>query len=257
MRNRIIASFLLAFVIGTALAQPLFETPCRNLTTDNLGNVYAWHDANLIKYSPQGEYLLEFRKPDFGNLSSVCADNSIKIMLFYQESGKIVFLDDKLSPVGNILDLFEHNLSSITNATLLGNNQIVLFDESNQDLMIADLNLNVISKTHCDNELNIHPSSLQCIPDHAIMLVDSTQGLFLFDNFGTYERLFPVQNIISAQQVDDKLCYLKDNTIHIYNRTNHELHTLPYLPKHVEVFRWANRFLYLLDNEGHVFRYSE
>lgn len=257
MTKRILASFLLVLLVGPATAQTLFDTPCSHLTTDNLGNIYTWHDATLLKYSPTGELLFDFRKPNYGNLTSVDADNSIKIMLFYQESGKIVFLDDKLAPIGNELDLFEHNLTSISNAAIFGNNKITLFDETNQDLYITDLNLKTINKTHCNNDLNIHAVSLQCIPDHSIMLVDSTQGLFFFDRFGTFEHLMPIKGVLSAQQDVDHLYYLQNNTLHIYIRANHEMHTLPYLPADSREFRWAKKWLYLLDGKGKTHRYSE
>ncbi len=160
-------------------------------------------------------------------------------------------LNNKLAPIGNELDLFEHDMTSITLAALFGNNRIVLFDEPNQDLYITDLNLNVVTKTHCSFPEEIAPFSLQSESDHCIMLVDSLKGIFFFDRFGTFERRLPITGILSAQLYGDNLIYLKDNTLYQYNRKKLEqTHTSPsFIPNSKEI-RMAGTRRFILDKDG-------
>ena len=184
MNKCVVVTLLIAISIGLGQAQSLSDVTHSHFTTDIQNNIYTWSGSSLTKYTtqntPAGEILWVFDKPVYGNISSVDA-NVIKTLVFYQESGKIVLLDNTLSPIGNELDLFEHDLTSVTLAALFGNNRIVLFDETNQDLYITDLNLNVVSKTHCNFPEEIAPFSLQSESDHCIMLVDSLKGVFFFD----------------------------------------------------------------------------
>lgn len=261
MNKCVAISLLIVLSVGLGQAQSLFDATHDHFTSDIQGNIYTWSGSSLTKYStqntPAGELLRVFDKPLYGNISSVDA-NVIKTLVFYQEPGKIVFLDNTLSPIGNELDLFEHNFTSITLAALFGNNHIVLFDEPNQDLYITDLNLNTVTKTHCTFPENIEPFSLQTIEDQCIMLIDSTYGAFFFDRFGTYDKTFPIQGITSAQLHGNSILYLKDNTGYSYNRKKLEqsLAQPPFIPNSKEI-RIVNANLYILDKDGKMHQIQE
>lgn len=250
MNKCVVITLLIAISIGSGQAQSLFNTTHDHFTTDIQGNIYTWSGSNLTKYTPAGDVLRVFDKPLYGNISSVDA-NVIKTLVFYQESGKIVLLDNTLSPIGNELDLFAHDLTSVTLAALFGNNRIVLFDETNQDLYITDLNLNVVSKTHCSFPEETTPFILQSESDHCIMLVDSLKGAFFFDRFGTFERRLSITGILSAQLSGDNLIYLKDNILYQYNRKKLEqTQTFPsFIPNSKEI-RLTGTWLFILDKDG-------
>lgn len=254
MNKCVVITVLITISIGLGQAQSLFDATHDHFTTDNQNNIYTWRGARLTKYStqntPAGEVLWVFDKPVYGNISSVDA-NVIKTLVFYQESGKIVLLDNTLSPIGNELDLFEHDLNSVTLAALFGNNRIVLFDETNQDLYITDLNLNVVSKTHCTFPEEIAPFSLQSEPDHCIMLIDSMKGIFFFDRFGTFEQRLPITGILSAQLSGENIIYLKDNTLYQYNRKKIEQsQSYPSYISNSKEIRIAGSWLFILDKDG-------
>lgn len=250
MNKCVVINLLIALSIGLGQAQPLFNTSPEHFTTDIQANIYTWTGSRLSKQTPAGEILRVFDKPVYGNIASVDA-NVIKTLVFYQESGKIVLLDNTLSPIGNELDLFEHDLTSVTLAALFGNNRIVLFDETNQDLYITDLNLNVVSKTHCTFPEEIAPFSLQSEPDHCIMLIDSMKGIFFFDRFGTFEQRLPITGILSAQLSGENIIYLKDNSIYFYNRKKLEQsQSYPSFISNSKELRLTGSWLFILDKDG-------
>lgn len=254
MNKCVVITLLIALSIGSGQAQSLSDATHSHFTTDIQDNIYTWSGSSLTKYTtqntPAGEVLWVFDKPAYGNIASVDA-NVIKTLVFYQESGKIVLLNNTLSPIGNELDLFEHDLTSVTLAALFGNNRIVLFDETNQDLYITDLNLNIVSKTHCTFPEEIAPFSLQSESDHCIMLVDSLKGVFFFDRFGTFDKTFPIPGIIDAQLYGENLIYLKDNSIYFYNRKKLEQSPAypSFIPNSKEI-RKSGFGLYILDKNG-------
>lgn len=261
MNKCVVITLLIAISIGFGQAQSLSDATHSHFTTDIQNNIYTWSGSSLTKYTtqntPAGEILWVFDKPVYGNISSVDA-NVIKTLVFYQESGKILLLNNTLSPIGNELDLFAHDFTSVTLVALFGNNRIVLFDEINQDLYITDLNLSVISKTHCNFPEEIAPFILQSESDRCIMLVDSLKGVFFFDRFGTFERRLPITGILSAQLYGDNLIYLKDNTLYQYNRKKLEqTHTSPSFVPNSKEIRMAGTCRFILDKDGFLHTFQE
>jgi hypothetical protein len=100
----------------------------------------------------------------------------------------------------------------------MGNpNKIVLYDAANQDLLITDLNLNSINRTHISFPGDFRPTDMQVIPEHRIALLDTIHGICLFDFFGTFEKEIPIPGVKAMQLMKDQILYLKDNTMYRYS----------------------------------------
>lgn len=222
-------------IIGVALGMADAQEPvaptvrdslCHHFTADIRGNLYVWQGSDLKKYDAAGQLLSLYGNPALGTLNHVNASNPLKIFLFYAESGTIIFLDDKLSPVGNRLNLFEHNLNTVSLATFASPNRIILFDESNQDLIITDMALNIIGKTHCTFD-NFAPSQIQIVKEKTILLNNPPNGVYFFDIFGSYDRRLSIPNIQDLQLVGNSLYYTTDGKLQRYNILKMEKTEIP------------------------------
>ena len=116
----------------------VIEQTAQIIAVDPQGNIYAVNNASLYKYAPNGTLLYSYTQNLDGNITSIDVDNPLKIMLFYRDAGTILFLNDKLSPIGDAIDLFAKGLTTINLATYSTKNQIILYDEANTDLIILD-----------------------------------------------------------------------------------------------------------------------
>jgi hypothetical protein len=212
----IIITFTVALGYANAQERLFFDIPCGSITTDIQGNVFLTRDFNLNMLSADGTKQLNYGEPTYGNIAHVDAGIASKILVFYRESGIITLLNNELSPIGNPLRLFDKSLMTVSLAAMGNPNKIVLYDETNQELIITDLSLNPTGWTHIAFPGEFHPTDMQVVPEHRIALLDTLHGICLFDFYGTFEREIPIPGIQAMQLMKDCIIYLKDNTLYKY-----------------------------------------
>lgn len=253
----IIITFIVA--LGCADAQErLFDLPCNGITTDMQGNVFVTRGTNLDMLSADGTKQLNYSDPTWGNITQVDAGIASKILVFYRESGTIVLLNNELSPLSAPLSLFDRSLMTISLAAMGNPNKIVLYDEANQDLLINDLSLKLLSRTDITFPGEFHPTDMQVVPEHRIALLDTLHGICLFDFYGTFEREIPIPSIQAMQLMKDCIIYLKDKTLYRYTLPTE---TSPLSIQEINIsipeifaFQLSHNYLYYIDNENIVWR---
>ena len=143
MKRNLLLMLTICFCLTSQAQQymqkKIIEQVAEMIAVDPQGNIYAINDATLFKYAPDGNLLHSYNNNLLGNISSIDVDNPMKIMLFYRDAGSILFLNDKLSPIGDMVDLYSKGLTTISLATYSTKNELILYDESNTDLILLDL----------------------------------------------------------------------------------------------------------------------
>ncbi len=223
-------------------------------TVDIHGHIYCWNGSELMKYNTSGKKTLQHSAPSLGEIASVDASIPSRIQVFYQSAGIIQILDNNLASISGDIDLTGNNLPAITATAMTGTNRMALFDRANQELLLADLDLNIVNRTHINLPEDVNASSIAIIPEHNILLVDTTEGVYWFDAFGTFLRKMPMSGICNVQTSGNDLYYLKDNTIYHYNRQRMEVRTI-YEPQTIkaEDFRLSGNRLLLLDSAHNLY----
>ena len=246
---------IVALGFSYAQERPSFiHEQCDHFTVDIQDNLYLWKDAALYKYGSDGQQLFTYRNYDIGNIDNVDASIPSKILVFYRDAGEIDILDNTLSPVGNALSLFEHNLYSVTLAAFAGANRIALFDNNTHQLILTDLSLNILSTTPVNFGDRFNPTRIEVALDKSIVLIDTTYGLFFFDNFGSYERKVPLPHVISAQWLGNQLYYLRDDGLYKYDIPALNFILVTKDVQNARDFRSTYKNLYILGTDGKVQR---
>ena len=206
--------------------------------------MFSANDAKRLNYS----------EPTHGDITNVDAGIASKILVFYRESGTITLLNNELAPIGKPLNLLEKSLTTVNLAAMGNPNRIVLYDEANQDLLITDLSLNVLSRTHITFPGEFHPTDMQVVPEHRIALLDTLHGICLFDFFGTFEREIPIPGIKAMQLMKDQLIYLKDNKLYRYNlpttSSPKSIETIDIQLPNIKQFHFLQNTLYYIDADN-------
>lgn len=234
--------------------------PCDGITTDLQGNVFITRGTNLDMLPADGSKPLNYSEQTNGDITRVDAGIASKILVFYQESGTVMLLNNELAPIEAPLSLFEKSLMTVSLAAMGNPNKIVLYDEANQDLLITDLSLNLLSKTHITFPGEFHPTDMQVVPEHRIALLDTIHGICLFDFFGTFEREIPIPGIKAMQLMKDQIIYLKDDRLYRYSLPttstpmNVEEIKVGHLWNRIKQFHIFQNALYYI-NEGEQFPY--
>jgi hypothetical protein len=181
---------------------------------DKLGNIFVIRKDEIDKYKESG-LIKKYSRKAFGNISYVDASNALRILLFYKNANKIIFLDNLLSENSEVLDLYKLqgiNASVVCNSS---NNQFWLFDMNNSELLKINNDLSISLRTgnlraQIDDEIS--PVIIKEI-NNQLYLVDKKLGVFIFDYFGTMIKKLPLFNIKNLYLHNDVLIYTNDENL--------------------------------------------
>lgn len=248
--KKMIIFLLLVIPICTIQAQTdghlTIPQAAESIAIDPQGNLYLVNDASLYKYSLDGNLLNSYTNNMLGSIASIDVDNPLKIMVFYRDAGTILFLDGKLAPIGDVIDIFSKGLTTISIATYSTKNNLILFDEANKDLIILDFYFQVKERIHYDFE-KFNPFILKDLHEKQLFLQDAEHGVFVFDNFGTYEKTIALPSQYPMQWISNQLFYLNDNQLNSYNHFTLEAKKITSVPETVRQALIYQDKLILLD----------
>ena len=249
--KRVAGILLLFFVTVTLFAQDnvtvLEKMTGTQLYADPNGNIYLVNGSKLSKLDSNGKLLRSFDDSFLGDIASVDSDNPLKIMLFYRESGKIVFLDDRLSPVMEPLDLFSHGYSSVTLAAYSTDNLIWLYDAASHELICIDF----YCKEKSRNRLHFsdfEPTQLLARYERSLLMNNPEDGMYLFDAFGTFLKRIPlpVESILTYTK--SFVMYLTPDSVGTYDLVSMEESRMA-RPEGAGAVVLSEQTIYYLDKE--------
>jgi hypothetical protein len=106
-----ITSFIGIVLIGLQclIGQPLaiINQSHQFIRVDAYSQVYLVNGPELMKYDKNGTILQRYCNNKLGTISYADVTNPLKLLLFYQESNAVVFLDHSLIEITGALDIFE------------------------------------------------------------------------------------------------------------------------------------------------------
>lgn len=249
--KKVVGILLLFFLTLSLFAQDkltvLEKMTGTQLYADPNGNIYLVDGSKLSKLDANGKLLRSFDDSFLGDIASVDVDNPLKIMVFYRESGKVVFLDDRLSPVMEPLDLFSHGYTSVTLAAYSTDNLIWLYDAASLELICIDF----YCKEKSRNKLNFsdfHPMQLLACRERALLMNNPDDGIYIFDAFGTFLKRIPLQVERIFDYSKNEIKYFTREEVGIYNHLKMEDFRLAG-PSEPFAVVWIAPTLYYLDKE--------
>ncbi len=246
-----VAGFLVLLSLFLVLSAQENATVLEGMTGTQLyadpnGNIYLVNGSKLSKLDENGKLLRSFDDSFLGDITSVDVDNPLKIMVFYRESGKIVFLDDRLSPVMAALDLFSHGYTSVTLAAYSTDNLIWLYDAAAHELICMDF----YCKEKSRNKLNFsdfEPSQLLACQEKSLLMNNPDDGIYLFDAFGTLVQRIPLQVEWIVGYAKGRIAYRVQGSIGEYDHLVFEDSRRPLPIADCFDVKWHAAKLYYLD----------
>lgn len=188
-------------------------------TTDNLGNCFIVDKDEITKYDGNGAVFNKFSIKAFGSIESIDACNPLKLMVFYKDFAKLVFLDNTLSLNGSPIDLEELNLSQAKLACVSHSDGFWLYDQQKFALVRVDQSLSIAENTSDLNQLlgiNINPNYL-CEYNNSVYLNNPETGILVFDVFGAYVKTIPLLHLTKFHVTNNAIYYIQNNKVISYN----------------------------------------
>ncbi len=200
------------------------------MSIDPQGCLYLVNNSTLYKFNLDGTLQYTYTNNILGSIASIDVDNPLKIMLFYRDAGTILFLNDKLAPIGDAIDLFSKGFTTISLATYSTKNNLILYDEANTDLLILDFYFQVQERIHYDFD-EFTPFLLKDIHERMLLMQDGQAGIFFFDGFGTFEKNIALYSPYPVQLLGDWIFFIdagedRESQIKQYNHLTLESKTM-------------------------------
>jgi hypothetical protein len=225
---KIILLLLLCLISFRSFSQPTLKhintihKKIDQIQIDETGQLYALTPNNeLIKYSNQFDSVTNYINISNGIVGTIDATNPLRILIYYPQYSKCIFLDRMLAPQKE-LDLRQLKQVNSGSMAMSQDGNLWLYDLFNLSIAKYDFSLNIIAQGNdLRQQLNDIPKPCYMVEkNRKVYLVDSTQGVFIFDQFGTFLNQLQFIGLKSLQIENDQIIYLKEGQIHIYNLKN-------------------------------------
>ena len=195
------------------------EIQAQLISTDKLGNLYAVVHEEIFKYDANGKLLQKNSLKSLGNLFTLDVSNPMKILAFYKDYNKILFLDNMLANSGGNIDLSSIGFDQATLACTSHDNGIWLYNSLNFEIVRMDPNLKISNQSGNLAQITgnaIKPTAL-FENNNRVYLCDTLSGVMVFDVFGTYIKTIPIKSIRDLQVENNNLYFIDQKGFGTFN----------------------------------------
>ena len=198
-------------------------TSCDYFEVDHLGNIYVVTNSELSKYDTDANKIYNYSDASLGNISFIDTSDPLRILVFYQDFNQLVYLNNKLTKIGNEIDLYDF---SVNETDLVCNSQ-------NGGFWIYNSIEN--QATHVSNNGNITKQSMllgSFFGNSEIMkiseknsnlyLLFAKNGILQLDQNGQFIRKLIINGIQDFQVQGNFIYYQKEKGFYKYLPLNQE-----------------------------------
>jgi len=216
----------IALILLTIIVLPLYSQvktlPFKGevITTDQFGFYYEIKNTEINKYSIEGKLAFSYSNNILGVIASVDVSNPQKILVYFRDFTKVLILDNTLSPTSEIIDLTTLELDETSLVCRSYNDGVWYYDPVRFELIRK--NQELVTTNSSGNLSNLLNKNIQAnfLVEYSnkIYLNDTTNGVLVFDNYGTYLKTIPLYRLSNFQVKDKFLIYVNANgEIESYN----------------------------------------
>ena len=185
------------------------------LEVDKLGFIYlvTVEKNEIIKLDADYKILFRFSLRGFGDIHQLFVENPQKLMVYYSDYNKLIFLDNTLSEI-NRLDLESLSLWNMQGATIARNNIIWLLDSANIRLLtIAETGKILLSTNEQDPVLREFISEVPyMINKDNLIYINNGKKIAIYDEFGVHMRSYKHDNE-GIQLHNKQILFLEGNKL--------------------------------------------
>jgi hypothetical protein len=231
-----------------------------NVAMDNLDNLYIISSTGQIKkLNAAGDSVGVYNQAkNYGKLYSIDVSNPLKLLLFYKEFSTVVILDRFLANQST-MDLKRF---SILNPSAIGNsydNDIWVFDEYDNKLKKIDEQGNKLLET-ADFRTVFDPSITpqKIVNDNGLVyLADTANGVFVFDNYGSFKRKLPVKNFQTIAFANNNIITANNEVITVFNPSTQlqAQKKIPFFKPYFHSFITPSKLVNFSDNTIQIYQY--
>lgn len=200
-----------------------FPAAAIDAVIDNLNNLYLVSPTGQVKkLNASGDSSgIYSQTKNYGKLHSIDVSNPLRPLLFYKAFSTVVLLDRFLVP-RTTLDLRRHQILQPGAVATSYDNNLWVFDEYDNKLKKIDERGNLLLETpDFRNIFEVPVKPQKIINDNGLVyLADSLNGIFVFDNYGTFKKSLRFKNWKNVFIKDNYVVQTYSTHISLFNTTN-------------------------------------
>lgn len=196
------------------------------ISTDSFGHLYIYANNSLKKYNKKGELLSIYSDQFHGIISSIDVSDPYILLLFYQDLNRIVFLDNKLFPIGNPLYLDELEIFNVSAVCKSKKFAVWIYDRFDNRLVQYGFNPKGIMQELKLDPLNIEHEVIFMVEAGNYLYLNTGKQLLLFDQYGSYIKSFYSEIKKAFQIRNNNIIYFRDNQLFIKSVKESETDTI-------------------------------
>ena len=187
-----------------------------SVSIDNRGFLFVSDNDGLItKYDTNGEEILSFSPNKSGAVSLLESWPTIQTFAFYQDFQEYILFDRFLTPTSR-RKLSAPQIGYAGTASIGTRKRLWVFDETDLCLKQYDFQSDrVLSNTFLTPIMENDNQEINYIREYQnlVFINNATEGIFIFDNLGNFEKKIPVTDLSYFNFANNELYYLKDHKI--------------------------------------------
>jgi hypothetical protein len=195
---------------------------------------------------------------NYGKLYTIYVSNPLKLLLFYKDFSTVIILDRFLANQST-LDLKRF---SVLNPSAIGNsydNNIWVYDEYDNKLKKLDVQGNKLLETADFRTVFSQSFSPQkIISDNSLLyLADTANGVFVFDNYGSFKKKIPVKNWQTIAIANNYIISATGELITVFNSSTQlqMQKKVPFFKPYLHSFITPSKLVNFSDNSVQVYHY--
>jgi hypothetical protein len=201
------------------------EITIENALVDNLGNIYLYSGHKMVKHHYPSLKKASYSNIKYGAISSLDVTNPFKIMVFYKNFNKIVYLDKYLSQIGSDIDLDELGHTDVELVCSSSNGGFWLYDRQKESLFYYNEDLQKVHQSISVKSLNDGSDNtpVSLIEKNQLVYMNIPEyGILVLDQYGGYQYTIPLINLDDYQIIGGNIFYFnnENNTLINYNIDN-------------------------------------
>lgn len=158
---------------------------------DKLGQLVLYNNKEIIKITTADTLFNRFSQMSLGPIHALDVTNPMKILVFYKDAGRIVFLDNTLSPNGQIVDLIALGYDQAELACTSFDNGLWIYDRlnfrllrfnNNMQITVEVPNLNLVLGGRANDSLSFCRLSEN---NNRVYIQSNSGEVLVFDVYGT------------------------------------------------------------------------
>lgn len=215
---------------------------------DSYDHLYFVENNVIHKNGPLGKFF--FNDLQLGPISSIDIINPLQVVVFYEDTNTVIFLDNRLNETERIGFNSISNPFNASMAKNAGNNQLWVFNIDTQQLELYNFRTKrrVTVSQPIEGDLIAMASNF----NNCFLLNGNT--LRQFNVYGSFISEEATQNLLSIKLNDDKIYFIRENNLSVRSEDKEEQAIMTPLELTIKDLYLSQEFLYIYDgNLLHTF----